>query len=57
MVPIGELTAVREDESLLDALGDLQHGRLDRALVLDGEQVVGLLSISDIGRLVARHQR
>ena len=57
MIPIGELTAVREDESLLDALGDIQHGRLDRALVLDGEQVVGLLSISDIGRLIASHQR
>ena len=57
MVPIDELTAVHEDESLLDALGDIQQGQLDRALVLDGERVVGLLSISDIGRLIARHQQ
>ena len=56
MIPIDEATKVREDEPLLDALGDLQQGQLDRALVLADDHVVGLLSISDIGRLISRHR-
>jgi hypothetical protein len=35
----------------------MQQGPLDRALVLAGEQVVGLLSITDVGRLVAGNRR
>jgi CBS domain-containing protein len=57
MLPIDETTTVREDEPLLDAIGDMQQRSLDRALVLAGDQVVGLLSITDIGRLVARSGR
>jgi Zn-dependent protease/CBS domain-containing protein len=57
MLPIAATTNVREDEPLLDAIGDMQQGPLDRALVLSGDQVVGLLSITDVGRLVARHHR
>jgi len=53
MVPIGKAPTVREDEPLLDAIADMQQGPLDRALVLDGDQVVGLLSITDVGRLLA----
>jgi Zn-dependent protease/CBS domain-containing protein len=56
MLPIDQTTTVREDELLLDAIGDMQDGRLDRALVLAGDQVVGLLSISDVGRLVATNR-
>ena len=43
-----------EDEPLLDAVGELAAGPTDRALVVDGDQVVGLLSVTDVGRLVAR---
>ena len=57
MLPIDEATTVREDEPLLDAVGDLQQGQLDRALVLAGDQVVGLLSLTDVGRLIAQHRR
>jgi hypothetical protein len=35
----------------------MSAGPLDRALVLAGDQVVGLLSITDVGRLVARSRR
>ncbi len=55
MVPIRETPTVREDEPLLDAIGDMRQGPLDRALVLAGDQVVGLLSMTDVGRLVARN--
>jgi Zn-dependent protease/CBS domain-containing protein len=57
MVPIRETPTVREDEPLLDAVGDMQQGPLDRALVLAGDQVVGLLSMTDVGRLVAGDRR
>ena len=57
MLPINEAVTVREDEPLLDAIGDLQQGPLDRALVLAGDHVVGLLSITDVGRLLARTRR
>jgi CBS domain-containing protein len=45
---------VREGEPLLDAVTDMHASTLDRALVLDGDDVVGLLSITDVGRLLAR---
>ena len=57
MLPIHETRTVREDEPLLDAIGDMQQGPLDRALVLAGDQVVGLLSITDVGRLLAGDRR
>jgi Zn-dependent protease len=57
MLRIGVTPTVREDEPLLDAIGDMSAGPLDRALVLAGDQVVGLLSITDVGRLVARSRR
>jgi Zn-dependent protease/CBS domain-containing protein len=57
MLPLDGMPTVREDEPLLDAIGEMEHGPLDRALVLAGDQVVGLLSITDVGRLVARNRR
>lgn len=57
MLPIDETTTVREDEPLLDEVGDIQQGRLDRAPVVVGDQVVGLLSLTAVGRLIAQHQR
>ena len=57
MLPIQDAPTVREDEPLLDAIGDLHEGPVDRALVLAGDQVVGLLSITDVGRFVAQSRR
>ncbi len=51
---IGDAILVRADEPLLEAVVELQSGPLDRALVRSDGQVVGLLSISDVGRLMSR---
>ncbi|HVM58041.1 MAG TPA: site-2 protease family protein [Gaiellaceae bacterium] len=53
MLPFDAVPHVRENESLVDALGELSAEPPNRALVLEGDTVVGLLSISDVGRLVA----
>jgi CBS domain-containing protein len=53
MLAFDDVPRLREDEPLVDALGELATEPPGRALVLDGGQVVGLLSISDVGRLVA----
>ena len=53
MLAFVDVPRLREDEPLVDALGELATEPPGRALVLDGGQVVGLLSISDVGRLVA----
>lgn len=53
MLTLDQAPIVREDEELMDALDQLTESRLDRALVLDGDRLVGLLSISDISRLLA----
>ena len=52
-----EVPVVREDEELMDAVADLGHGGVDRALVLDGERLVGLLSVTDVGRLLTVKNR
>jgi Zn-dependent protease len=52
MLPRAEVPVVREDEELMDAVEDLGHGGIDRALVLEGERLVGLLSVTDVGRLL-----
>ena len=53
MLALAEVPTVRESDPLLDAIGDMGGGGLDRALVLDDGNVVGLLSMTDVGRLVA----
>jgi Zn-dependent protease len=53
MLALDQAPVVREDEKLMDALDQLVDGRLDRALVLDGNRLAGLLSITDVGRLLA----
>ena len=52
-VPLDRMPTVRADEPLVDAVAELSAWPLDRALVLDDGHVVGLLSITDVGRLVA----
>jgi Zn-dependent protease len=57
MLPIEDVPLVREDEPLLDALGELHRGGVDRAIVVhDGGDFDGLLSMTDVGRLVAQAQ-
>jgi Zn-dependent protease/predicted transcriptional regulator len=53
MLPLDQAPIVREDEKLMDALDQLVEGRLDRALVLDRDRLAGLLSITDVGRLLS----
>jgi Zn-dependent protease len=53
MLPLHAVPTVRADEPLLDAVTELGAGPVDRALVVDNELVVGLLSITDVGRLLA----
>ena len=53
MLPLDEVPQLRENEPLVDAVGELSSEPPGRALVLDDGLVVGLLSITDVGRLVA----
>jgi Zn-dependent protease/CBS domain-containing protein len=50
MVPAGEVPLVSEDDALYDAAAELGESGLNRALVVDGDQFVGLLSATDIAR-------
>jgi len=52
MLPRGDVAVLREDEELIDALADLSEARSHRGLVLEGERLVGFLSISDLVRLL-----
>ena len=50
MLPRDQVPVVREDDDLFDAAAEISDGDLSRALVLDGERFVGLLSWSDVRR-------
>ncbi len=50
MLPREEVPVVAEDDELIDAAGELAEQDVNRALVLDGERLVGLLSITDVAR-------
>jgi Zn-dependent protease/predicted transcriptional regulator len=50
MVPAGEVPIVSEDDDLIDAAAELAESDLHRALVVDGERFVGLLSATDVAR-------
>ena len=54
MLPLDAVQTFRADEPLLDAVTQMGGGTLDRALIFDEEHVVGLLSITDVGRLLSR---
>ena len=49
MLPAEEVPTLTEDEPLEDALIELSNG-VGRGLVLDGQRLVGFLSISDLAR-------
>jgi Zn-dependent protease/CBS domain-containing protein len=50
MLPREKIPVVREDDDLFDATAEFSDGDLSRALVLDGDRFVGLLSWSDVRR-------
>ncbi|MBY0396595.1 MAG: site-2 protease family protein, partial [Thermoleophilia bacterium] len=50
MVPTARVAVVAPDDDLTDALALLQESELNRALVLVGDRLVGLLSITDVVR-------
>jgi Zn-dependent protease/CBS domain-containing protein len=50
MIPLEDVPAVAEDDELVDAAGELGESEINRALVLDGDRLVGLLSITDVAR-------
>ncbi|HEU4451065.1 MAG TPA: site-2 protease family protein [Gaiellaceae bacterium] len=50
MIPRESVPVVAADEELVAAAGDLSEHDVNRALVLDGERLVGLLSVTDVAR-------
>jgi Zn-dependent protease len=54
MVVRHRIATVREEDDVVAALIALRASGLTRALVLDGERLVGLLSLSDVARALQR---
>lgn len=50
MIPGDQVPVVAEDDELIDAAGELTDGKVSRGLVLDGDRLVGLLSVTDVAR-------
>ena len=50
MLPREQVPVVNEDDELVDAAAELSEHDVRRALVLDGDRLVGLLSITDVAR-------
>jgi predicted transcriptional regulator len=50
MKQLEEVPVVAENDEVIDAAGELAENDLNRALVLDGDRLVGLLSVTDVAR-------
>ena len=50
MLPLEDVPVVGEDEPLIDAAAELGEQGINRGLVLEGERLVGLLSMTDVVR-------
>ena len=50
MLGLDEVPILGEDEDAFEALEKFQASELNRALVVDGDRLVGLLSITDLVR-------
>jgi Zn-dependent protease/CBS domain-containing protein len=50
MVPADQVPVVSEEDELIDAAAELSEGDIHRALVMDGDRFVGLLSATDVAR-------
>jgi Zn-dependent protease/CBS domain-containing protein len=54
-LPLASVVVLREDTPLAEAAVLLRGGRDGRALVVDGDRLVGLLSVSDLARAARAH--
>jgi Zn-dependent protease len=50
MIPLDEVPKLTEDERAVDALADLSSPTSNRGLVVEGDRLAGLLSITDLAR-------
>jgi Zn-dependent protease len=50
MIPRERVPVLRADDELVDALVDLTETGVNRGVVLDGERLVGFLSVTDLAR-------
>jgi Zn-dependent protease/CBS domain-containing protein len=50
MLPVEQVPVVSPDDELTDAAAELSEGDIQRALVVDGDRFVGLLSATDVAR-------
>lgn len=50
VVPGDDVPRFAEDDDLVEALGELGESELGRGLVVDGDRLLGLLSITDLAR-------
>ena len=50
MLPLEQVPVVGEDDDLMDAAAELSEHHVRRALVLAGDRLVGLLSVTDVAR-------
>jgi Zn-dependent protease len=50
MIPRDRVPVVKETDDLIDAASELSDGEVNRALVLDGDRLAGLLSSTDVAR-------
>jgi Zn-dependent protease/CBS domain-containing protein len=57
MLPREAVPVVAPDDDLIDAAAELAENDVNRALVLSGEQLVGLLSATDVGRAFEMRRR
>ena len=57
MLPREAVPVVDPDDELIDAAAELSEGEVNRALVLDGDALVGLLSATDVGRALEMRRR
>lgn len=57
MIPREDVPVVSADDDLLEAAGELSEHPVSRALVLDGDRLVGLLSVTDVARALETRGR
>jgi Zn-dependent protease/CBS domain-containing protein len=50
VIPRERVPELEPDEELIDALAELTEGEVNRGLVLEGDRLVGFLSITDLAR-------
>jgi CBS domain-containing protein len=57
MLPRESVPVVSPDDELIDAAAELSESDVNRALVLSGDELVGLLSATDVGRAFEMRRR